>query len=368
MEPDESQSTQTKRKKKKRRQNDTTERLVEPQPKNLDIVTQNPDGNCCRKKRKRKRKRKREKTALEEQMKSLEANGVSLKFDQVLSLFAYKPTNENPPSKVPKSVDHSQSPQSVLLNKQEQKETEVKKQRKRKPKELLPVRKLSPYFETKPKGQEQLVKNEEQTCQKTKCTKTKPKIVSPYFQKQEEPNGQQVLVAKKARKSCVDIKTTLLTAAQKRDEAYQRKAPDNTWKPPRSEFGLLQEDHVHDPWRVLVICMLLNRTTGLQAGRVISDLFTLCPDAKAATEVAPVEIEKIIQPLGLQKKRAIMIQRFSHEYLEENWTHVTQLHGIGKYAADAYAIFCTGKWERVKPTDHMLNYYWDFLFSVKHTL
>ncbi|KAL5570622.1 hypothetical protein UlMin_027197 [Ulmus minor] len=363
-------------------------------------------------------------------MKSLEANGVSLKFDQVLSLFAYKPTNENPPSKVPKSVDHSQSPQSVLLNKQEQKETEVKKQRKRKPKELLPVRKLSPYFETKPKGQEQLVKNEEQTCQKTKCTKTKPKIVSPYFQKQEElkkqrkrkpkellpvrklspyfetkpkgqeqlvkneektcqktkctktkpkivspyfqkqeePNGQQVLVAKKARKSCVDIKSTLLTAAQKRDEAYQRKAPDNTWKPPRSEFGLLQEDHVHDPWRVLVICMLLNRTTGLQAGRVISDLFTLCPDAKAATEVAPVEIEKIIQPLGLQKKRAIMIQRFSHEYLEENWTHVTQLHGIGKYAADAYAIFCTGKWERVKPTDYMLNYYWEFLFSVRHTL
>lgn len=32
-----------------------------------------------------------------------------------------------------------------------------------------------------------------------------------------------------------------------------------------------------------------------------------------------------------------------------------------RYAADAYAIFCTGRWERVKPTDHMLNFYWEFL-------
>lgn len=34
---------------------------------------------------------------------------------------------------------------------------------------------------------------------------------------------------------------------------------------------------------------------------------------------------------------------------------------MDRYAADAYAIFCTGKWERVRPTDHMLNKYWDFL-------
>ncbi|KAK9287530.1 hypothetical protein L1049_015951 [Liquidambar formosana] len=99
----------------------------------------------------------------------------------------------------------------------------------------------------------------------------------------------------------------------------------------------------------------------MQAKRVISDLFTLCPNAKIATEVATEEIEKLIKTLGLQRKRAVMLQRFSQEYLEEGWSHVTQLHGVGKYAADAYAIFCTGKWDRVRPTDHMLNKYWDFL-------
>jgi len=99
----------------------------------------------------------------------------------------------------------------------------------------------------------------------------------------------------------------------------------------------------------------------LQTRGVISDLFGLCTDAKTATEVKEEEIENLIKPLGLQKKRTKMIQRLSLEYLQESWTHVTQLHGVGKYAADAYAIFCNGNWDRVKPNDHMLNYYWDYL-------
>lgn len=76
--------------------------------------------------------------------------------------------------------------------------------------------------------------------------------------------------------------------------------------------------------------LLKKQHVSLQAGRVITDLFALCPNAKAATEVATEEIEKVMQTLGLQKKRAVMIQRFSQEYLEEGWTHVTQLHGVGK--------------------------------------
>ncbi|KAF5734507.1 hypothetical protein HS088_TW16G00956 [Tripterygium wilfordii] len=163
------------------------------------------------------------------------------------------------------------------------------------------------------------------------------------------------------------VKTTL-SASQKKDEAYLRKTSDNTWRPPRSEFGLLQEDHVHDPWRVLLICILLNRTSGKQVREAIPGLFALCPNAKAATEVGTAEIERVIEKLGLQKKRSVMIQRFSREYMEEGWTHVTQLHGVNKYAADAHAIFCTGKWDRVTPCDYMLDYYWKFLRSIKDAL
>lgn len=217
----------------------------------------------------------------------------------------------------------------------------------------MQVQKVSPYFQSS--GENHVMMNENR--------KLKPKVVklSPYFQKNKEILDGM----KKPRKT--DGVKPFLCASQKRDEAYQRKTPNNTWIPPRSGAPLLQEDHTHDPWRVLVICMLLNKTSGNQTRKVLSDLFTLCPDAKTATEVTTGEIEKAIETLGLQRKRAEMIQRMSEEYLWKDWTYVTELHGVGKYAADAYAIFCTGKGDRITPSDHMLNRYWNFLYGPKDT-
>ncbi|KAI9382840.1 hypothetical protein POPTR_014G187766v4 [Populus trichocarpa] len=133
-----------------------------------------------------------------------------------------------------------------------------------------------------------------------------------------------------------------LTAAQMRDVAYLRRRPNNRWIPPKSPHELLQENHYHDPWRVLVICMLLNCTSGGQVRPILNDFFTLCPDAKTTTNVDQNEIAQLTRSL-------------------EDWTHVTFLPGVGKYAADAYAIFCTGRWDRVVPEDHMLTRYWEFL-------
>ncbi|KAF3584790.1 hypothetical protein F2Q69_00029549 [Brassica cretica] len=191
-----------------------------------------------------------------------------------------------------------------------------------------------------------------QASTRKRCSKAQPKVrkVSPYFQGSTVPEqprdmrqyfkvvkvsryfhglsaqvneSQKEMIPRRVRKT--PLVSPSLSQSQKTDEAYLRKPPDNTWVRPRSPCNLLQEDHWHDPWRVLVICMLLNKTC------------------------------------GAQKKRSKIIQRFSLEYLQESWTHVTQLHGVGKYAADAYAIFCNGKWDCVRPDDHMLNYYWEFL-------
>ncbi|KAG2313778.1 hypothetical protein Bca52824_016900 [Brassica carinata] len=257
------------------------------------------------------------------------------------------------------------------------------------------VQRVSPYFQgaTSSQCDSENIASQSGRKSRKRCSKAQPKVrkVSPYFQGptvSEQPNPprdmrQHFKVVKVSRyfhglsvdgiqvnESQKEIprrvrKTPLvspsLSKCQKTGEAYLRKTPDNTWVPPRSPCNLLQEDHWHDPWRVLVICMLLNRTSGAQTRGVISDLFALCPNAETATKVEEKEIETLIKPLGLQKKRAKMIQRFSLEYLQESWTHVTQLHGVGKYAADAYAIFCNGKWDCVRPDDYMLNYYWEFL-------
>ncbi|CAL9047643.1 unnamed protein product [Musa banksii] len=158
-----------------------------------------------------------------------------------------------------------------------------------------------------------------------------------------------------------------LSAAEKKSDAYRRVPANSAWEPPASCHHLLQERHSFDPWRVLIICMLLNVTSGRQVEKVLPGLFLLCPDAEATTKVPEEEIETVIQTLGLQKKRARMIKHFSCEYLRNDWTHVTQLHGIGKYAADAYAIFCVGKPEQVVPRDHKLLDYWSFVCSKSET-
>ncbi|KAH7663382.1 methyl-CpG-binding domain protein 4 [Dioscorea alata] len=201
------------------------------------------------------------------------------------------------------------------------------------------------------------------------------KLLSPYFPL--PANATSVEIIPKKRKDDTTTTTTTnnnkkskvspqLTAAEKKSDTYKRVDANNTWVPPRSPYNLLQENHYFDPWRVLIICMLLNRTTGRQVREAIRHLFCLCPDAESMAWNADVEeIEEVIRGLGFQKTRARKMKRFSQEYLRDDWTHVTQLHGVGKYAADAYAIFCVGKPEEVIPHDHMLVPYWKFLCNMQ---
>ncbi|XP_074317646.1 uncharacterized protein LOC141653706 isoform X2 [Silene latifolia] len=244
---------------------------------------------------------------------------------------------------------------------------------------------VSPYFQ-KLSVNEENEDNRDEPISKKRSKKKADKaslkafdeLLSKYVYKGDSINGCEEDVDKdgeneevtgksdRKKKQQRGIAKTTLTRQEKFAEAYRRKAPDNTWKPPISPYNLLQEEHAHDPWRVLVICMLLNITTGPQVRRVLASFFQLCPNAEAALNTNEIEIAIKIASLGLHRKRAAMIRRFSKEYLSDDWTHVTQLHGIGKYAADAYAIFCTGMWDMITPTDHMLNYYWKFLQQRNH--
>lgn len=131
--------------------------------------------------------------------------------------------------------------------------------------------------------------------------------------------------------------------------------------PPVSPYGLIQEHLYEDPWKVLVACMLLNKTGGRQMHKVIWDFFEMCPNAETCVSTETEKIGTVIHSLGLQNKRAKTLQRFSQEYLGTTWTNVTQLHGVGEYARDAYAIFCEGRWKEVQPKDIVLNDYWQWL-------
>ena len=54
------------------------------------------------------------------------------------------------------------------------------------------------------------------------------------------------------------------------------------YKPPKSPHGLIQEQLYHDPWKLLVASMFLNRTTGKAAKPVLWKFFKLWPTPESA--------------------------------------------------------------------------------------
>ena len=50
---------------------------------------------------------------------------------------------------------------------------------------------------------------------------------------------------------------------------------DMQWTPPKSPFNLVQESLFHDPWKLLVATIFLNRTTG---NKLFSTAFAICRD------------------------------------------------------------------------------------------
>ncbi|XP_069140782.1 uncharacterized protein [Argopecten irradians] len=138
---------------------------------------------------------------------------------------------------------------------------------------------------------------------------------------------------------------------------------DTSWVPPKSPFCLIQESLYHDPWKLLIGTIFLNRTTGKAAIPLLWKFFNKWPNPDTARKADAAAIARLLTPLGLHEKRAKIIIRFSDEYLTKDWTYPEELYGIGKYGNDSYRIFCVNEWKKVQPKDHKLNDYHGWLQS-----
>ena len=135
-----------------------------------------------------------------------------------------------------------------------------------------------------------------------------------------------------------------------------------TWIPPKSPYNLIQEQLWEDPWKIFVVCIFCNLTKRVQAEPYFWKCIDLWPDPESMSKADPAEIESIIKPLGLSQRRSKALVKMSTDYLQKDWKNQPDvLYGIGKYASDAYRIFCVGEWQSVEPRDHALNDYHDFL-------
>ena len=86
------------------------------------------------------------------------------------------------------------------------------------------------------------------------------------------------------------------------------------WTPPVSPFNLIQESLYHDPWKLLVATIFLNKTTGKCAIPILMEFLDKWPSPTVLLETADAnQIAEMLQPIGLNVTRANTLIRFSRK-------------------------------------------------------
>ena len=103
---------------------------------------------------------------------------------------------------------------------------------------------------------------------------------------------------------------------------------------------LMVQQQVANTWQHMVGVICLNQTNRKQVKAVLPKLFKKWATHTELLSSATIsKLEKMLQPLGMQKVKAERIYRMSEQF--DNWdgSDATELYGIGKYGSDSYRLF-----------------------------
>jgi endonuclease III len=145
-----------------------------------------------------------------------------------------------------------------------------------------------------------------------------------------------------------------------------------------SPYLTRQEEYRDDPWKMLMVCFMLNQTHHRQVDEVREHFFNKCGTAERLIDCPDLEIIEIIKPLGFYNKRVKAWKQFSYEWLElvdkyKNPIYIPTheligLKGVGKYAIDSWRIFQCNEYDEVDPDDHVLNFYVEWARAEKERI
>ena len=110
-----------------------------------------------------------------------------------------------------------------------------------------------------------------------------------------------------------------------------------------SPSNLLQEQYRKEPWKMMVLCIMLNQTHYKQVYKVKDEFFRRWPSPEKAIQADPGQMKKLLKPLGFSNRRYITIWKFSRQYQTGAWTSIDELYGIGKYGKHSWMIFLENK-------------------------
>ena len=131
------------------------------------------------------------------------------------------------------------------------------------------------------------------------------------------------------------------------------------WRPPKLNAWsdpLIQEQYWPDRWKMTVICLCLNMTSGRQVRPILPELFRRWPHPVAMKYAHDETLKGVIRSLGFVNKRSQALKRMSKDWIEKDWTTVKELYGCGQYAQDSDMIFFQGCLELEPEDGELLRY------------
>lgn len=143
------------------------------------------------------------------------------------------------------------------------------------------------------------------------------------------------------------------------------------WIPPRSPFGLIQEDlwspRAESEWLILVTCIMLNCTSRKQVEGVLPEFISRWPTPQRFLTSDRYSVVELCKPLGFANRRTDNLLKMTRRFVSNDWTHARELPGIGEYAARAWEMFCMGELGDEPPRDGALTVYYGWLKQARST-
>ena len=131
--------------------------------------------------------------------------------------------------------------------------------------------------------------------------------------------------------------------------------------PPVSPHGLIQEAYWPDRWKILVVCMMLNRTSRKQVEKILPKFFKKWPSTTEFLSAQHDEIVELCRPLGFANRRTDVLLKMTEKFVTHDWVDVRELPGVGEYAARSFEIFCCDNLGCETPNDHALAKYFEWV-------
>lgn len=119
---------------------------------------------------------------------------------------------------------------------------------------------------------------------------------------------------------------------------------------------LMVQQQIDGPWQHMVGVIMLNQTGRKPVKTVLPEFLDRWPTPESLLRSRITDIEEMIKPLGMWRRRAMTIYKMSIDYLTWDGVDATDLYGIGKYGSDSYEIFFKNNYA-VEPTDKELKRY-----------